>query len=161
MYQLGREKVFYKAPDYPPWAFLPLTALSPDLHASKSLLPPATPTSISTTTTGSFIPLWHYDATKPDTVYRDPHTTMSSKADVYLFNNKYPVSRQLINWGSLKSYWDLSEKEREKVEKRRKGKDKRDWIEGFRWSCMESYLKHLHAFAVYVLHLSPSLTQQF
>jgi len=140
MYLLGREKAFYQAPQYPPWATLPAESLSPDLRSAKSLLP-SRPTSIREDS-GAFIPLSHYEGTEPDTRYLDPHTVGKS-IDVFLFNGKHPVSLQLIRWDGLRSAWGGSESQGAKGKKAKKA----DWVDGFRWSCLEAYLKHLHAYS--------------
>lgn len=140
MYLLGQAQAFYKAPPYPPWATLPLEALSPELRNSTTPLPDR-PSSISERS-GAFIPLLHHEGTEPDTRFIDPHTTVGKQHDIYLFNGKHPVSFQLFKWDSVRTKWGGQH-----IEGSNKKKQKVDWIDGFRWSCMETYLKHLHAFS--------------
>jgi hypothetical protein len=140
MYLLGRDKAFYRAPQYPPWASLPPSALASELQNATTLLP-QTPNSIHESS-GAFIPLSLHNGTEPDTRHLDRYTSIGKPIDVYLFNGKHPISLQLFRWDSVKSGWGATPASGKKSKKQ-----KVDWIEGFRWSCMETYLKQLHAFS--------------
>jgi len=145
MLLLAQVQSFYRPPQYPPWANLPPEALAPELREATTL-PPQTPSSIHEAS-GTFIPLSHYSGQETNTRHRDPHTSVGKPIEVHLFNGKYPISFQLLKWDAARLNW-TKPMEADDSKKSKKKKKKVDWIEGFRWSCMETYLKQLHAFSV-------------
>jgi hypothetical protein len=129
MWSLAANKSFYTAPSRPPWSGLPSHALSPELFAA---LPSAPELINISEQVGTFIPLHSQSI---DVRMRDPSTVVGRPVKVGTIRG-YPYSiAKMFRYDSIRS--------------RPKGKE--DWIEGFRWSCMESYLKHLYAFSMCVL----------
>jgi len=144
MYMIARSESFYHAPPYPPWATLPSEALSPELR--ETITPVDSPPNSIKDASGTFIPLIQFSEDVSNTRFRDPYTTIGKKCDIHLFNGKHPISPQLFQWQAVKSNWVTPTAVNTKANKKKKSKEA--WIEGYRWSIMESYLKCLHAFSL-------------